>query len=119
MLQAGAFEVVEQVGHHGAVDAQVGGERELASPRSLGAGREHLIAARATGQAFEGRGGRLRVLPEDDAQRPAEVGLHRRAAGRVRPGRLDPARTPGGDLGRSTGHVPIVRGVRHPEYDLT
>ena len=69
------LQLVEEVGHHRAVDAQLPAERELAARLAGGGGREHLVAAGPTGQAADDVLGRAQVGPGDRAQRPAELGL--------------------------------------------
>ena len=67
------FEVVEQVGHDRAVDAEVLGQGELAPDGALGRGRKDLVAPRAAGKVGHRLVGGLDVGPKDDAQAPPEV----------------------------------------------
>jgi hypothetical protein len=71
--QAGRFEVVEEVGHDGAVDAQVLGQGELASDDTPSGGGQDLVATWAAGEVGD-RGVRGRhVGPKDRAETPTEV----------------------------------------------
>src|SRR5215469_2273328 len=71
--QAGAFQVVEQVGHDRAVDAQALGHRGLAARLVASGGAQHLVAAVAAGNTAGHGVGRLYVRPEHYGEAPAEV----------------------------------------------
>lgn len=73
--EAGAFQVVQQVGHDGAVDAELLGQGDLAGGLAAGRGAEHLVAAGAAGQVVYRAVGGFEVTPHDRAQRQAEVEL--------------------------------------------
>jgi hypothetical protein len=62
--EAGAFEVVKQVGHDGAVDAEPARQRRLTARLVAGGRAQHLIAAVAAGHALGRRVGRLHVCAE-------------------------------------------------------
>ena len=71
--QGRRFEVIEEVGHDGAVDAEVLGQGELAPDSALGGGGKDLVAPRTAGEVGDrGMGGRD-VGPKDHAQAPSEV----------------------------------------------
>ena len=71
--QALLLEVVEQVGHHRAVHAEVLGQGQLAAHRALSRRRQHLVAPGAAGEIGQ-RGVRGRhVRAEYRAQAPAEI----------------------------------------------
>jgi hypothetical protein len=102
LYQAGCFEVIQEVGHDGAVDPEMLGQRQLATHRALSGRRKNLVAARAPGKTGHGLMGSTDVAPEDHAQPPSEVvGQRVLTAGRV------PTLT---TLTGSVVHRPIIPG---------
>jgi hypothetical protein len=71
--QVRCLEVIEEIGHDCAVDAEVLSQRELTPDGALGSGREHLVApwtARKVGNCIERSGD---VGPKHSAQAPTEI----------------------------------------------
>ena len=73
--QVQPFQVVDQIGQHGAVDAEVLGDRALVARRLTDRGGQDLITPRAAGQITQRMVGRLHVRAEHHAQHPAQVAL--------------------------------------------
>jgi len=73
--QAQLLQVVDQVGQHGAVDAELLGDRPLIPRRLPDRGGQHLVAARTPGKIAQSVVGRLDVGPEHHAEHPAQIAL--------------------------------------------
>ena len=71
--QVFGFEIIEEVGHHGAVDPEMLGQGELAPHGALCGGREDLVAPRTAGEVGDRGVGCRDVGPKDRAQAPPEV----------------------------------------------
>jgi hypothetical protein len=71
--QACGLEVIEEVRHDRAVDAEVLREGDLAADGSLGGGREHLVAARTAGQVGDCGMCGGDVSPKDRPKPPSQV----------------------------------------------
>jgi hypothetical protein len=71
--QGRRFEVIEEVGHDGAVDAEVLGQGELAAHSALGGGGKDLVAPRTAGEVGDRLMGGCHVGPKDRAQAPSEI----------------------------------------------
>ena len=71
--EPGCLEVVEQVGHDRAIDAEMLGQGELATDVRSGGCRQHLVTPWPARQFGHRRVGGGHVGPEDHAQTPPEV----------------------------------------------
>jgi hypothetical protein len=98
------FEVVEEVGHDGAVDTQMLGQGELAPHDAPGGSGQNLIATGTAREAGD-RGERSRhVGPKDRAEAPSEV---------ICQCVVTPARLVGSlSLTRDVGHACSIRGLQ-------
>jgi hypothetical protein len=67
------FQIIEEIGHHRAVDAEVLRESELAPDRALGGRRKDLVAPRTARKIGDRvvRGGY--ISPKESAQTPTKV----------------------------------------------
>ncbi len=71
--QAGRFEIIEEVGHDGAVDTQMLGQGELAPHDALGGSGQDLVATRAAREVGDSGVRGRDVGPKDRAEAPPEV----------------------------------------------
>jgi hypothetical protein len=71
--QGRRFEVIEEVGHDGPVDAKVLGQGELAPNSALGGSGKDLVAPRTAWEVGDRLMGGGHVGPKDRAESPSEV----------------------------------------------
>ncbi len=71
--QAGGLEIVEEVGHDRAVDAEVMGEGQLAAHPAVGRSGEDLVAAGTAGQIGHRGVGGADIGPEDHTEPPTQI----------------------------------------------
>ena len=71
--EARRFEIIEQIGHDRAIDAEVLGQGELAPNSALGGGGKDLVAPRTTREVGDRIVRGHDVGPKQSAQPPAEV----------------------------------------------
>ena len=75
--QAGFLEIVDQIGHHRAIDAQSLRQRTLAAGLVLHRRDQHLVAARSAGDVAHHGMRRIEVRTENHAQREPQVLVER------------------------------------------